>query len=310
MSRQVGMDFTLNDKPVVTSMDRMIKKFEELNKLKEKLAPNGKIKIQLDSGNMKEHVKGINDYHMGLKNATAEAKRLEEASKKLGGSSKQIKEFGDSFKNADTNIMKTAGAIVLLQQALDLGVRAFSTYTKEMLTLTNNTYGVGVASQMTSLQIIKLNDSFLKLSKGTPVSAKDLAKATDDLVRTGRTFGEAEKMMSEISKLSVASGESLKDTAQVATKIMVSLGIEAENTKETLTALHSVAIQTASSMGGLSESFKQFAGTLGMYANETTLQGEALRQYKQDILELGLSATGVLNNLGLSAGYQTKAFLS
>ncbi|MGL5646975.1 MAG: phage tail tape measure protein [Clostridium sp.] len=307
MSRQVGMDFTLNEKPVVTSMDKMIKKFEELNNIKEKLAPNGKIKIQIDSGNVKDSVKGINDYHMGLKNATAEAKRLEEASKKLGGTSKPIKEFGDSFKGANENIVKTAGSIIVLQTLVTQAMRGLSFFSKEMLSLTNNTYGVGVASQMTAGQISKLNDKFLELSKGTPVSAKDLAKATDDLVRTGRTFGEAQMMMSEISKLSVASGESLKDTAQVATKIMVSLGIEAENTKQTLNALHSVAIQTASSMGGLSESFKQFAGTLGMYANETTLQGEALRQYKQDILELGLSATGVLNNLGLSAGFQMVA---
>ncbi|MGL4211259.1 MAG: phage tail tape measure protein, partial [Cetobacterium somerae] len=310
MSRQVDLSVGINETPVITSLDKMIKKFKELNDIKESIAPKGKIKIEIDSGNIKEQTKGLTDYNKELKKTATSMTRVAKASEGISKAgvtinntfNTHVKKLGDTAEDTASKLVKLSLLTVLIEKACFSAGNAIRSMAKEMLALTDNTYGVGVASQMVTSQINALNDSFLKLSQGTPVSAKELAKATDDLVRTGRTYAEASKMMAEISKLSVASGEPLKETATVATKIMVSLGIEAERSKQALNALHSVAIQTASSMGGLSESFKQFAGTLGVFASTAEYTGDELDDYKQNILELGLSATGVLNNLGLSAG--------
>ena len=152
--------------------------------------------------------------------------------------------------------------------------------------------------------IEKLNRSFSQLASTVPKSASELAQAVDDLIRTGRSYEESRKIIEEVARLSVASGDSLKDTAGVVTKVMVSLGVNAENTVNTLNTMHSVAIQTASDMNFLSESYKSIAGTIGTYVQSTGLAGEELDNYKQKVLDFAMASTGAMANLGLSASYQ------
>lgn len=325
MSRQVDIGFQINEKPAITSLGKILLVLKRLNAEKEALAPKGKIKLELETGNIKSQTGDLTNLNKELRKTATSMDKMAKASEGLSSSgititntfnnhtSKVFKTVADETGSATENVNKMALSFVGAEVAMRSMMGVIKLLDKEFLQLSDNTFGVGVASQLALNQIRGLNDEFLELSKGTPTSAKALAKATDDLVRTGRSLGEAQVMMTEISKLSVASSESLKDTAGVATKIMVSLGIEAENTKKALTALHSVAIQTASSMGGLAESFKQYAGTLGVFASTASASGKDLEEYKQNILELGLSATGVLNNLGLSsesAGTKVKLLFS
>lgn len=313
MSRQVDIGFQINEKPAITSLGKILLVLKRLNAEKEALAPKGKIKLEVDTGKMKEQVGDLNNLNKELKRTATSMTKMAKASEGLSSAGVTI---NNTFNNNTNRVFKSvtkhvgeasqgldgmAVSLVAISSVMRSMMGVLKTIDNEYRQLSENTFGVGVASQLAVNQIKNLNSEFLELAKGTPNSAKALAKATDDLVRTGRSLGEAQTMMTEISKLAVASSESLNDTAGVATKIMVSLGIEAENTGKALTALHSVAIQTASSMGGLAESFKQFAGTLGVFVSTATVTGDELEDYKQNILELGLSATGVLNNLGLSA---------
>lgn len=142
---------------------------------------------------------------------------------------------------------------------------------------------------------------FLNLSSQIPKTAEELVKTADALVRTGRSYKEAMEITRETAKLAVATGEDLEHTAKTVTKVMVSLGINSENTEKVLNILHSTAIQTASSMESISGGMNQVAGALGAIALSSNKTGESLEAYKKELLEVGAVGLGVMNNLGKSA---------
>ena len=169
--------------------------------------------------------------------------------------------------------------------------------------LTTATYNLGIAGQMTLSEIDKLNDSFLSLSNNVASSAQELAEAVNALIRTGRSYEDSRKIIEEVSMLSIASGENLKETAGMVTKAMVSLNIQGDHAKEALNTLHSVAIQTASDMKYLANSFKSVAGTASIMVNASGLSGEALENYKQKVFATNMAMIGALANTGVSASY-------
>ena len=142
---------------------------------------------------------------------------------------------------------------------------------------------------------------FLNLSSQIPKTADEMVKTADALVRTGRSYKEAMEITRETAKLAVATGEDLEHTAKTVTKVMVSLGINSENTEKVLNILHSTAIQTASSMESISGGMNQVAGALGAIALSSNKTGESLEAYKKELLEVGAVGLGVMNNLGKSA---------
>jgi TP901 family phage tail tape measure protein len=142
---------------------------------------------------------------------------------------------------------------------------------------------------------------FLNLSSQIPKTADELVRTADALVRTGRSYKEAMEITKETAKLAVATGEDLEHTAKTVTKVMVSLGINSENTEKVLNILHSTAIQTASSMESISGGMNQVAGALGAIALSSNKTGESLEAYKKELLEVGAVGLGVMNNLGKSA---------
>lgn len=155
--------------------------------------------------------------------------------------------------------------------------------------------GKGISSFGSSMH------EFLNLSSQIPKTANELVKTTDALVRTGRSYKEAMEITKETAKLAVATGEDLEHTAKTVTKVMVSLGINSENTEKVLNILHSTAIQTASSMESISGGMNQVAGALGAIALSSNKTGESLEAYKKELLEVGAVGLGVMNNLGKSA---------
>ncbi|MGL4426054.1 MAG: hypothetical protein ACRCZ0_12155, partial [Cetobacterium sp.] len=90
----------------------------------------------------------------------------------------------------------------------------------------------------------------------------------------------------------------------VVTKVMVSLGISGDRVTDTLTTMHSTAIQTASDMGYLAEAFKNVAGSVAVMAKQSGRVGKDLDDYKQTLLDISMASIGSMANLGLSASYQ------
>lgn len=315
MARQTNININVNSTSAVKSIETLKKAFIDLNSIISKTGKDGKIKLDIDFGNADLKILKTLSRSLGTVN-----KRLEEYSTNINNLSRNGNMFNVTMNNITNNISRTSNATRTLNNDILSTVVAFETFRRAFVRtfesyseLTNSTFAVGIAGQMNVEQISKLNQSFLQLSTTVPSSAKDLADAVDSLIRTGRSYDESRQIIEQVAKLSTASGDTLKDTAQVVTKVMVALGVNGDKTVDTLNTMHSTAIQTASDMGYLADAFKNFAGTASVLVSSTGLAGKELDDYKQSVLDLTMSMTGSLANLGLSssqAGTKVKQVLS
>lgn len=301
--RQTQININVNSKTAITSIDKLKQSFIELNKVKDKVAPDGKIKIGIDTGNL--NLVAVNDLAKAMRKLTKNMDLYSIASK-------NVSTAGQAFNITTNNIIKATDKtseatkkmnadIMASAVAFEFVRRSFKELMGSYNALSNSTFNVGIASQMNVSQINALNKEFLLLSTTVPSSAKEMADAVDALIRTGRGYGDAKKIIQETAKLSTASGDNLKSTAEVVTKVMVSLGISGERVRDTLTTMHSTAIQTASNMGYLAEAFKNVAGTASVMVKQAGLAGKELDDYKQRVLDFTMASIGSMANLGLSA---------
>lgn len=313
MSRNVNINIGVNSSKAVSSINTLKKAFQELNKSINKTADNkGKIKLDIDLSNV--DIKSLKEVGNALKSINKYSnnfKDLNDALSSTGKTFQIVNNHTTNFNRTLKGVAKSNREVVTSMADVTIGLnflqnsmKSFTAYYRE---LTNNTFGVGIAGQMDMKSIRELNNSFIQLSVTVPQSASELAKAVDDLIRTGRGYEESRQIIQEVAKLSTASGDSLKDTAQVVTKVMVSLGINANRTAETLNTMHSTAIQTATDMKYLAEAYKNVAGTNAVLVNSTGLAGEQLDEYKQKVLDFTMATIGSMGNLGLSASYITIA---
>lgn len=314
MARQVDIQMSLSDKKVISSLEAIRNKFQALRLEKEKLAPNGKMQVDVDT-------KSFNSSISDIKNFKTSVNQMNTAMSKVKTSSSNLNKMGTSIGNAtssaseglksipkqadsaEKSINKMGQSFMATALSINLLRKVTTSWVSTFKGLTDASYNIGVAAQLSIGEITKLNTEVLNLTRTLSVSPIVFGNAVNELVRTGRTLGDSKEIMKEISKLSIASGEDLAKTAQAVTKIFVSLDIEGSSKRvsNALSTIHSVAIQTASSVGSLAESYKNFAGSLGVLSKSSGQTREALQDYKQDLLDFALSATGALNNLGLSA---------
>lgn len=307
MSRNVNINIGVNSSKAVSNINTLKKAFEELNKSIGKTA-DGKGKLKLDIDLSGVDIKSLRDVGNALKSINKYSNDFKDLNEALASTGKTFQIVNNHTTNYNRNMkgmtrsnkefVTSMADVTIGMNFLQNTMRSLTTQYRE---LTNNTFGVGIAGQMDMKSIRELNDSFIQLSVTVPQSASELAKAVDDLIRTGRGYEESRQIIQEVAKLSTASGDSLKDTAQVVTKVMVSLGVNANRTAETLNTMHSTAIQTATDMKYLAEAYKNVAGTNAVFVTTTGLAGEQLDDYKQKILDFTMASIGSMGNLGLSA---------
>ena len=317
MPREVKINVNIDSGKAVSNINTLKKAFQELNKTIEKHGKDGELKLKVNlegidiklfqnlSNGFNKLGKGMELFNKNIENISKNGNLLSINMNNISGNvnkvtnniknyNKQINDTGKSHRKLNDNMLSSIVVFETFRRGI---VSIFNDYNK----LTSATFGVGIAGEMNLAQIEKLNQSFIQLSQTVPQTATDLAKAVDDLIRTGRSYDDSRKIIEETAKLATASGDSLKDTAQVVTKVMVSLGISGDKVKDTLNTMHSTAIQTASDMGYLAEAFKNVAGTASVYVKNSGLAGKELDDYKQKVLDLSMASIGSLANLGLSA---------
>lgn len=310
MSRETSINVNVNSGKSIATISKLKEAFEELKVAKDSVASDGKIKLAIDfkgADEVNAMSKAIGRLGTVMKNVAQNSKVVADAggifnvtSNSITNNSYKASKAVDSLGNSIENTgRQTVGGIIALEALRRASMQFINTFSQ----LTGTTFDVGIASQMNISQIDSLNRAFINLSTTVPSSANEMAKAVDALIRTGRGFEESKKIIEQVAILSTASGDSLKDTAQVVTKVMVSLNINASRVEGTLNSMHSTAIQTASDMGFLAEAFKNVAGTASVLVKQSGLNGEALDDYKQRVLDVTMASIGSMANLGLSASF-------
>lgn len=317
MPRQVDINIGIRTHKAIASINKLIDTFKDLNKEIQKNFPDGKIKLEMDFGNLDTKLfsdiaksfkvlgNGIEKVNKNIDEVIKNNKlfniNLSTTKNEINSVTNNYKQYGEVIEKVDKKQKSMVSSLMSSIAYFEIVRQSIAQLSASYAELTNATFNVGVAGQMNLNEIEKLNKSFTDLSRNVPQSASGLAQAVDDLIRTGRSYDDARKIIEEVAILSTASGDSLRDTAGVVTKVMVSLGISGDRVVDTLNTMHSTAIQTASDMGYLAEAFKNVAGTASVYVKGTGLAGEALDDYKQKVLDVSMASIGSLANLGLSA---------
>lgn len=317
MPREVRINPIVNSSKAVSGIRELKKAFQELNEELKKNTKDGALKIKVDlegidmnmfknlSNGFSKLGKGMELFNKNIDEVSKNGKLLNittnnitnNVTKGVSGLKNYTDGLGRLARSQDEVTVRMAAMISVFKLTQNTFKRTFSDYSA----LTQATYNVGIAGQMNLKQIDALNESFLTLSTTVPKTALELANAVDGLIRTGRSYEDASKIIKEVAVLSVASGDDLKSTAAVVTKVMVSLGVSGDRVKETLSTLHSVAIQTASDMNYLSGAFKSVAGTASVLVNSSGKVGTQLDGYRQSVLDLNMAMIGALANMGVSA---------
>ena len=281
MARSSYLEFEVKHTKIEQGINIILKSLKALNAEYEKVK---NLKFNSDTTGIKASAKDVDML----------AKAFENYSKAVNNTPKtpKLPDTKETDK-AVKNITNLAFAWYQLQNATK-GVKLFADYESSI-------YNLAIASKKSISEVTKMKDEFLSITTSIPVAANNLAKVTDTLVRTGKSYADALKIATETAKLSVATGADLESTASTVSKLMTALQVNSKDTDKVLNTLHSTAIQTASSMESISGGFKQVAGVLGAVAYTSGKSGEELDNYKQKLISLGSAGIGVMNNLGKSA---------
>lgn len=259
---------------------------------------------------IKDNVKEINKKGINIQTGTSikGAEKLETIMKKnntaighlnatIKGYSKNMKDVGKaqnnvakSAKSASKEVTQLAGSMAFM----GLLRRNIPTFLK----FEDSIYNLGVVSKLSVSEIERLKGTLLGISADLPQTATELAMATDVIVRTGQTLPSALKVVTEASRLATASGESLANTVQIVNKILVAMGIEAEEAGRSMQTLHSVSINTATDLAKMGQASKYWASALATFSNITNRGGEELKEYRQELFDFGAVMTGVFANIG------------
>lgn len=167
--------------------------------------------------------------------------------------------------------------------------------------LEDATYDLGVVAQKSDAQIQTMRQTMIDMGQDVPVKIVEITKAMNETMRTGKSYSEAMNLVSEASKLAVASNEDLANSMLIVNKIFTALKINANDemdVKKAMQNLHATATFTATDLAGLGESAKQWVGAVGVLSETTNKTGEELDDYRLKLMETGNAFSGILSNMG------------
>jgi hypothetical protein len=105
-------------------------------------------------------------------------------------------------------------------------------------------YQAGIIGGKTGVEIRQLRNEMTQLGMEIPRATQEIVEQIGSVARTGRTFEDAVKIVTNASNLAIVSGESLADSVNVLNKVMVAFDINIANTAKTMDILHSATLTT------------------------------------------------------------------
>jgi hypothetical protein len=230
--------------------------------------------------------------------------RLPTFQNELRGVTGRIRELNKTpIKPDSEGLKKSLINFDIYRRGMDLLILSIRNGVREFLKFEDAIYDLKVVGGGAIPTIENLKKDIIELSiatgeGATKFSASQIATAINDTMRMGKNYQEAIAMVAEAQKLAISSSASLSDASASLNKIMIALSIEGRNAGAVTEFLHGTAIATASSMESLSVSAKQYVGALGALQKSSSKTGQELEIYKITLMELGITFSGVLANMG------------
>ncbi len=162
-------------------------------------------------------------------------------------------------------------------------------------------YQAGIIGGKTGVEIRQLRNEMTQLGMEIPRVTQEIVEQIGSVARTGRTFEEAVKIVTNASNLAIVSGESLADSVNVLNKVMIAFDINIENTAKTMDILHSATLTTPLDLRAIADGMKNSASAMRNFIENTNRSGEELEDYKVTLLELNTALIGNQMTMGRTA---------
>ena len=159
-------------------------------------------------------------------------------------------------------------------------------------------FSLGVVSGETLTGIKELRGEIMSMASDSLYSATEIAKALDDIVKTGKTLEDAKEIVRETSKLAGASFESLEFATTSVNKAMIAFDINANRASEIVQQYYNAAQSTPLSLQSLDESLRNSASSFASVMDFTNRSGDALEDYKVSVNGTVAALTGVQSLMG------------
>jgi len=220
--------------------------------------------------------------------------------KSLEEQTKALQEQYSQTEKSTKNIDKLAAAHQALQLHMQM-VANIKDAINELRKLDETMYNLGAITERTTGEIENMKYMFLDLATTIPISAIEMAKSVDLIVRTGLSYKDAMMVMEASAKLAIASGEKLSYISNIMSRSLVAFRLEGIDATKAINSFFSAVLQSPLNMKGIQDSLKNAASSFATLIDFTEKSGAELKKYKTDLLDLSVAMTASLSKLGLNS---------
>ena len=174
--------------------------------------------------------------------------------------------------------------------------------TAEMRELDRVVFNMGVVAGRSVPEIREMRSEVLALSSDVSISATEIAKASDTVQRTGKSYEESMLLVKAGMKAAIASGEDLQSIIQIANKAMLGFKINADEANEVFEMFHSTVLNSPLDFQKLGAAMGQSASIFGLFIESTSKSGDELKEYKKELLGVNSVLVAIQAEQGRAAG--------
>lgn len=217
------------------------------------------------------------------------------------------------LKSFTSTLSKIGATYATLQAGMYMYKLALGRSIEKFEELEDKVFELGVVSGKTTSQIKALRVELLDQASTSRYSAGEISDSLTSVIRTGKEYDEAMKIVASSTDLATASFADLGYATETVNKTMVSFGMEAENAGKVVNAFHNIVLSTPLDLEQLNDSLRQSASGFGAIINFSTQSGESLERYKVSVMETMSVMTGLqalMGRSGSQAGTTLKMFSS
>lgn len=224
----------------------------------------------------------------------------------LNKGTKGLKSFAGTLSQIGATYATLQAGMYMYKLALGRSIEKFEE-------LEDKVFELGVVSGKTTTQIKALRTALLDQASTSRYSAGEISDSLTSVIRTGKEYDEAMKIVKSSTDLATASFADLGYATETVNKTMVSFGMGADNAGKVVGAFHNIVLSTPLDLEQLNDSLRQSASGFGAIINFSTKAGGNLEEYKVKVMETMSVMTGLqalMGRSGSQAGTTLKMFSS
>lgn len=166
-------------------------------------------------------------------------------------------------------------------------------------------HSIAVISSFSSEQTALFRESIVGLSMDLPYASREIANVYGEIIKTGRGFEEAGKMVKDIANLAMATFEPIEHIGQNVTALMNAMEMGADKTREVTQGLFNVLSSTPLGFDSMAAALTQTGAAFNSLLDTTNKSGDELESYRSELMKTQMAMVGGMSLLG-KTGSQAK----